>query len=818
MIIFGQGNGRSDMKPNITVTGLVLDSLNEKALSYATISFLNIDNNQLITGGICDESGLFSIENVPVGAYKILIEYIGYTPKIIEKIRVIPNRNQRPDFSKPLQKDIGTFYLSKSANVLEEIDLVEEKAFVVQGIDRKIFNVDQDLTSTGSTAIELMEKLPSVEVDMDGNLSLRGSTQVRLFVDGKPSMLSPSELLETMPSSMIESVELITNPSAKYSPEGMAGIINIILKKNNQAGFNGNVSLTVGHPIRNNFTALLNRRSEKINLFASYSMMDRIGGFESESEKHTYFSEDTFHLYQDKWGVSSRKSHTLKAGIDYTPNNQNSLSLQANYTPSERLSIDTIDYDETSFNLYRQYFRLTDSESSQDNWNIDLSGQKDWDSGLHADLSINQSYNFIEKSDFFEETDSLKATHSLSDIYPIYEQISNDREDQQLVSKLDFSYGNDYDGKWEWGLGVRNRKIDQDQFVDSTYLNLYLSASDSIIDNSNLENRFVFEDIVYSSYVTYARAFGVWSVQAGLRSEQVETESSLRSPSDTTYITEYFEFYPSFHINYKMDESSSIMASYSRRVNRPRFNALNPFPKYSDPYNLRMGNPFLRPEFVNSYEIGYQKFIKGSTFSSSIYAKDVHDMQRRFVVVDSSNVTTVTYKNLNGSFDIGLEFMWSKQVSKIFNFMISSNVFYSKIDASNVTTEFDESTFGMRSSFNATWKKGHHKFQTSGWVRPGANIGQGKMRTMFSTDLAYSRPIFSDNAKLTLRVSDVFNTQRFGIDTYGRNFDQSFIYNRLSRYITLNISYIFGDQKNNRSSRRQGYQNSGGGDMDGGFF
>ena len=147
MIIFGQGNGRSDMKPNITVTGLVLDSLNEKALSYATISFLNIDNDQLITGGICDESGVFSVENVPVGAYKILIEYIGYTPKIIEKIRVMPNRNQRPDFSKPLQKDIGTFYLSKSANVLEEIDLVEEKAFVVQGIDRKIFNVDQDLTS-----------------------------------------------------------------------------------------------------------------------------------------------------------------------------------------------------------------------------------------------------------------------------------------------------------------------------------------------------------------------------------------------------------------------------------------------------------------------------------------------------------------------------------------------------------------------------------------------------------------------------------------------------------------------------------------------
>ena len=351
-IIFAQGYDRSGPRPKLSVSGLVIDSLSNEPLSFAALSFISPQDDQLITGGICNDEGRFIIEDVPVGRYKLIIEYMGYVPTIIPEVKVRPNKNVNNtggSYSATNSViDLGDFYMNKSIDQLDEIELIEEKPFVVQGIDRKIFNIDQDLTSSGSTAIELMEKLPSVEVDIDGNLSLRGSTQVRLYVDGKPSMLSSSDLLETMPSSMIESIELITNPSAKYSPEGMAGIINVVLKKNNKVGFNGNTSFTVGYPARNNFTGLINRRADKLNLFVSYSIMDRIGGFDSESEKHTYFSEDTFDLFIDKWGVSNRKSHTFKGGIDYTPNESTSLSLQGNYSPSERLNIDTINYDETS--------------------------------------------------------------------------------------------------------------------------------------------------------------------------------------------------------------------------------------------------------------------------------------------------------------------------------------------------------------------------------------------------------------------------------------------------------------------------------------
>ena len=287
--------------------------------------------------------------------------------------------------------------------------------------------------------------------------------------------------------------------------------------------------------------------------------------------------------------------------------------------------------------------------------------------------------------------------------------------------------------------------------------------------------------------------------------------------TDSLYKDDYFELYPSLHLNYKLDETASLQASYSRRVNRPRFNTLNPFPEYSDPFNLRMGNPFLRPEFVNSVEMGYQKFSKGNTFTASVYAKDVNDMQRRYIRVDSNNVSTVTYQNLNGSFDVGIEFMWSKQLNKAFNFMISSNLYHSKMDASNLTTEFDETTFGMWSSFNLGWKKEGHKIQWSGWVSPGREVGQGYMHTMFSSDLAYSRPVLSDKGKLTMKISDVFNTRQFGIDTRGASFDQEFFYKRQTRFLTLSLSYNFGDESSNKQHRKGGMRDSGG-DMDGGFF
>jgi len=806
-----------------TVTGSVLDTLNNEGLSFAALSFIRLKDDQLITGGICNEQGVFTIEKVPAGVYDLLIEYMGYAPKTISGLKIMPDRKPQVDGVSgstyavgQAKLNLGVFYLSKFVDELQEIELVEEKAFVVQGIDRKVFHVGQDLTSTGGTAIELMEKLPSVQVDMDGNISLRGSDQVRLYVDGKPSLLNSSDLLETTPSSMIESVELITNPSAKFSPEGMAGIINIVLKKNKKAGFNGNVALTVGYPNRNNFTALLNRRTEKLNVFGSYSIMDRNGSFELEREKHTYFSEDTFHLYQDKWGVNNRKSHTFKGGVDYTPNEHTSVSLQGKYSPSERLNMDTVHYNEITIDGVNEYDRLAESESVQGQWDIDLSGMKDWESGLHLDFNVNQSHHTMDKSDLYTKT-ILNIIDLGFGGCPIYEQLSNNRIDEQLESKLDFSYGNEDHGKWEWGLSARTRKIDQNLFIDTIYIDSHFSETDSFVYNKDLENHFIYDDAVYAAYATYARAFGLWSFQTGLRSEQANTESYLEN-NDSTYKADYLELYPSLHLNYKLDESSSIQASYSRRVNRPGFHSLNPFPKYSDPYNLRMGNPFLKPEFVNSVEMGYQKFGEGTTFSASIYAKDINDMQRRYISVDSNHVSTVTYQNLNGSVDIGFEFMWSKEVSRTFNFMLSSNIYHSKMDASNLTTEYDESTIGMRSGFNAGWKKNGHKIQLSGWVRPGGEVGQGKMKTMFSTDLAYSRPVFSDKGKFTLKISDIFNTRGFGIDTRGPMFDQSFEYKRQSRYVIVSLSCSFGDQSNDRQHRKGGLRDTNGGDMDGGFF
>lgn len=811
-----QGRGAASERPTITVVGEVVDSLTNNKLSFATVSFVKSETGALVTGGICNDKGVFSVDGVQMDSYNILIEYMGYSPKVIENLSLKPKRggmsassNFSMDPQKGLIYTLETVVLSKASSQIQEVELVEEKALVVQGIDRKVFNVSQDITSNDGSAIELMEKLPSVQVDIDGNVSLRGSDQVRLYVDGKPSMLSSSELLETMPASMIENVELITNPSAKFSPEGMAGIINIVLKKNKKAGLNGQLSASVAYPIKNNFTALLNRRSGKLNLFGSYSFMDRGNEFNYKSEMNVYDGDTIARTLENKTGQHSRLSHNFKGGVDFTPNQNTSFSLQGKYTLTDNLSKDTIDNrlfevfsDEEG--LQQENLLLTDSmyttsNTDQNSWDIDFSGKHKFDNDLKMDFVINKSRNERDK---LNEHERLLATRDSI--------LDNKRYDDQFESKLDFSYGDEKDGKFEWGLSARTRKIDEEQ--KGSYYDI---TTEAWVNDTLISNHFIYSDEVYAAYLTYAKSIGSWSYQAGLRAEQMNSNSELVSAD--SYNNDYFEFYPSAHLNYHLDETASVHASYSRRVNRPRASMLNPFPRYSAVSSKMIGNPFLKPEFVSAFEIGYQKFAQGTTFSTSVYAKDISEKQNRFTYIDSNNVSITTHENMATAFDLGFEIMYSKQLTKTFNFMLSSNIYKSVVDASNLTEDFNDETWGSWSSFNFGYKKNGHKVQLSGWLSPSREIGQGTMKTMFSSDIAYSRPVLNDKGKLTVKYSDIFNTRKHAMELTGPNFDREFEFRRQSQFLTFSFSYNFGEQSKNKSYRK-GSRGAGGDDMDGGMF
>ncbi len=786
----------------INLTGLILDAESSEKLSFASVSLLSNIDDKIIDGSISDIDGIFKIININENNFRLRIEYIGYDPNIINFTDL--NKKKIIKINDNVFTDIGVFYLNKSSQKLDEIELVDEKPLMVQGIDKKIFNVGQDITSSGGTAAELMERLPSVEVDMDGNLSLRGSDQVRLFVDGKPSLLTSSELLETIPAAMIESIELITNPSAKYSPEGMAGIINVILKKNKKIGLNGNLNSSFSYPYRTNFTSLINRRTKKSNIFVSYTLLDQFSSYIVERKKETYFENDTFNLIQDRWGEENEFSHTFKSGFDLNPNETLNITLQGKYNIFNSDEPDTIFYDETTFSDQIIYYRITNTKSERNNWNIDLNFNKKWKNSLKMDGLLDISENINNRSDIFYDQLILNTNDSIT-------QISTNRKNNQIESRIDFIFGDEEIFKLEFGIGYRFREMNQNIFLDSTEINGINQAI--LVDNSNLFNHFNFQDIILSSYLTFSKKITPWSMMIGIRPEQAYVQSFLID-DDSNYKSNYFKIYPSLFLNYSLDEYSSVQSSYTRRVNRPKFWNLNPFPSYSDPYTLRMGNPFLKPEFVNSYEIGYQKFKRGSTFTTSIYVKDIKDVQQRFVSVDSNNVTTISWQNLNDKIDIGFEIMVSKKFFNSINFMISSNIYYSKIDASNLTSEFNNSFFGMRSNYNLSWKKKNHKIQLSGFVSPAANTTQGRLMTMYSSDLAYSKSILNDKGKFIFRVSDIFNTRFFGYRGIASNFDESVIYDRLSRFFSLSFNYNFGDQnKQNKKSKkyipRNGSNNNG---------
>ncbi len=809
--------GAGDQKPTLTVTGEVVDSITGQYLPFATVSFLHQETNQLITGGICNEIGEFSISDIAMNSYTLLVEYMGYEPKSIGNLRLVPNRAEMTSGTSNFSRsDAGLVYalgnvgLSKSADLIQEVELVEEKALVVQGIDRKIFNVSQDITSSGGTAIELMEKLPSVQVDVDGNVSLRGSDQVRLYVDGKPSMLSSSELLETMPASMIENVELITNPSAKFSPEGMAGIINIVLKKNKKSGLNGQLLTSVAYPIKNNFTALLNRRSDKLNLFGSYSFMDRPRTFEYESTMNVYNGDTISRILENKTGLGTKKSHSFKGGIDYTPNDRTSFSLQTSYTLSDNINNDTIDNttydilsDASDPDLLNSTLLIdsmyTKSITDQTNWNVDLSGKHKFKNEVNMDFVLNKSRNVRDKNNTYNRL--LASRDSI---------IDNKRNNNQFETKVDFAYGTEQAGKFEWGVSARKREFDESQ--NGSYYDVNLEAW---VNDSLISNQFIYSDEVYSTYLTYAKAFGSWSYQAGLRTEQMYTNSNLVGAGQ--YNNDYLEVYPSAYLNYSLDETSSFNASYSRRVNRPRTGMLNPFPRYSSVSSKMIGNPYLMPEFVSAFEIGYQKFGRGTTFSTSVYAKDITNKHSRFTYVDSNNISITTHENMAGAFDLGFEMMYSKQLTPTFNFMLSTNIYKSFVDATNLTTEYNDETWGSWSSFNFGYKKNGHKIQLSGWVSPGRDIGQGTMKTMFSSDIAYSTSILKESGKLTIKYSDIFKSRRYAMDLTGPGFDRSFEFRRQNQFLTFSLTFNFGEQLKSKSYKRRS-GGSGGDDMDGGYF
>ena len=747
-------------KPGV-VSGKIIDKITNEPLPYVNI-IIKDSANKILTGGITNDNGTFSIKNIPEGKIIVEVQFIGY--KTISKPATVSNKNRKIN--------LGTLSLSEDSTTLDEVEIRAETSTVVQKIDRKVINVGKDLTSAGATASELLNNVQSVSVDSQtGALSLRGNSNVRVLVDGKPTNMSTAQLLQQIPSTSIKSIELITNPSAKYNPEGMSGIINIILNKNANIGFNGSVTggVTRGIYTRLNGSLDMNYKTGKVNFYTNYGFRDgKNGGRGNVTRTGTNASRQEFDFLNDN------TSHLIKLGADIYLNDKNTLSF---YTTQN----------------------LSDGVGTGSTKVFDTTGALTIDSPFTSTSNGSRSsaYNLNYKLDFAKKGHNIEVEATFSDSNsPEYavrdtgnEDISNKRSN--TLFNIDYTNPVSKNGKLELGAEVR------------------INKTDNINDNTNaLNSSFSYDRKMYSGYINYGHKFNKVTMQLGARFEQYNVVGlfNVEGITPSPYKNDIFSVYPSAFFTYNPSDKNQFQLSYSRRVDRPSIQQVNPIREWSTPLVTSLGNPDLLPQFTNSFEVNYTRRIKGGSLTLGTFYRRVNDEISTILYKDPNDPTDTKQiksdDNFKGNNRYGLEASLNYKVANWWR-INSSLDFYSqtlKGIVANTQTEVTNSAFNIRlsNSFTATKKL---RFQLFSMYR-GANKNlQFDVKNMWMINTGASYKVLKGKGNINVRVNDIFRTAKFRFEST-TPFTQTGQFQGDSRTAYIGFNYRFGGGKNKAKRRR----------------
>jgi iron complex outermembrane recepter protein len=788
------------------IYGKVISDQSGEPIEFATVTLYAQRDSSIATGGITDHKGQFSVSEIKVGAYFVKIDFIGFEPLVIDDVKLSPKGS--------VERDLGTLSLKSSVFDMDVAEVVEETQFMELEIDRKVFNVADNLTTEGNSANEVLQNIPSVEVDMDGQVSLRGSANVTILIDGRPSGLTGSSrqaILDQIPASSIEKVEVITNPSAKYDPDGMAGIINIVLKKNKLQGFHGNVKIGAGTANSYNGSLGLNYRDPRFNIYSNYNYRYRNSFSTRYTETQNFFNDSSITTTQDSRGNHGGGSHSIQLGTDLYINPKTTLSISGNYSPRADSEQDSVLYSTYDLNAILTDSYRRDSEGAEDEQSYDtkLQFRKEFtDRNHYLDISASHSvYSGDGLNSYLEAYYDVNGEPL--DSIPLNEQTRSISESQFWTAQADFQKPMPGKGKLELGYKSTIREMNTDFVAE-----VYDTDAQDYLNDTLRSNDFDYDEAIHAAYATYGRKFGEFGLQLGARYEMAFTKSVLVNTQEV-FQNDYQSFFPSGHLSYKVSDQSSFQVSYSRRIDRPGTRQLNPFPNYSDPLNLRVGNPFLKPEYINSYDLSYVLQWKDNTLTASTYYREVNGVVRYIKTVDQMGFSTTTFENIAGSQSLGIELIAVAKLSKIWSINGSVNGYQSRTDGTNLQSGLTVDAFGWDGKLMSTWKFGkEYEVQLSGFYRAPMLSLQGRFNGMYSTDVAMQKSILDGKGSLSLRLSDIFNTRQFSFETVGENFEQHATRKRQSRILNFTFSYRFG--KLEEKNFRRGRGGAGGGDSEGG--
>lgn len=777
----------------VTVNGKIYEKSTNAPLEYATVVLKNVEKPEIVTGGVTDETGSFSFDVVK-GIYNISYEFIS--------LKSIEVKNKTIDSD----TNLGTVFLEPDVAQLKEVVLVADVSTVEFKLDKRVYNVGQDMTVKGGTISDVLDNVPSVTVDPDGTIALRGNENVKILIDGRPSGLAGinvADALKLLPADSVEKVEVITNPSARYDAEGGGGIINIVLKKGKAQGINGSFIASVGDPEAYGISSNLNFRGENFNVFSNlgYNYRNSPGNSSTDAE---YFDKDTGEttsfVNESRTNQRLNKGYNANFGIDLFLNKSTNWTHSLSFNQSRGENPDNVfmDYFDASYTPTFTRNRLNDQFSKDFNIEYATNFTKQFekeDHKLTVDIAISQNK---------DKENSIIYDQVLGDPSSLFTETTlNDQKQQRNLFQTDYVLPIGENGRFEAGY----RGSFQENLTDF-----------QISPNTLYSNTLEYNEYINAFYTQYGNKINKFSYFLGLRFEDSNIDVNSITANDYNN-KKYNNFFPTATLNYDISDESNVSISYSKRINRPRGRFLNPFSSYSSNINIFQGNPDLNPTYTNAFEIGFLKRWRKLTLNSSAYVNLTDDSfqfirKESGLFVEGIPVVVSTPINLSEESRMGFEFNATYNPYKWWRLNGNFNIFrnetkgdYSYVDylGQDIIQNFDNTTTTwftrVSSKITLPYKI---DWQTNLMYRAPETNAQGKRLDMTSLNLAFSKDVLSDKGTIALNISDVFNSRKRRSITDIENLVYSYSeFQWRQRQVTLAFTYRFNKKKEKENNQKR---------------
>jgi iron complex outermembrane recepter protein len=780
------------------IVGRVVSLQNDKeqAIEFASVSvFKGKDSTNSIGGGLTDTKGIFEIADLPLGSYRIIIQSVGFQKWNSGKVKLQSS-----------EENLGKILIKVSSKTLDEVTVSEQKQEMTMSLDKKVFNVGANLTTVGGTALDVLQNVPSIIVTPDGEIQMRGSGNLLILIDGRPSGITTSNrqsALEMLPSDVIESIEIISNPSSKYQADGTSGIINIITKKSKNAGYNLRTNLNVGTREKYNESLSMNLRQGRWNVFGDYNLRDfrRLNSQSLFREQNSKSGNSEINQTSDE--INRDNNQNIKFGFDFFITKRATISgfalrrLAKDNNEENRYSTTT--YPET-LSEPRLYLRNGTKKGGDFGLDFFLGYKQTFDkSGQELTVDFtNINNNGFDDNDYIQNYFYREFSTPSSYLQKRIEQSRATNQNYTRILQTDYVQPLSENAKIEAGLRGSLREFDN----DFSY-SVFDKVNDAFKKDLRRSNRFVYNENVYAGYANYGQKWNNWSLLTGIRGEY----TGIIIDQKTTAIPltrNYLNLFPSLFLNRQINKQQQAQLNYSRRINRPSYKALNPFVNTNDLLNLITGNPYLQPEYVNSFELTHLYFKKDFSLNSTIFYRNIQNSVARVRQIIGGDTTLTTFQNLNQNNSYGIELIASHRLTKWLRTNGNMSVFQSDIQGQTPAGDFNRSNLSLTARLNFQVKASKDlAIQFSTNYRTPLLTPQGKVSTIYTSDLGAKYDAWKGKLSINLKINDIFNTQQQTIFTDGLGFSAINFKKNETRYLMLGIQYRLYKKLKNPTEQRE---------------